>query len=593
MIEPNGVLRLYDYGLCVKKEEASIGTAHVDHIEGSPFYLPPERVVGAPEGEYSEIYSLGMVLFHMLAGKTYYSESEINDLVSKHISSLRISSVSTHLRHCNQRTIQIVDKMIKRRPNDRYHSFDGLRSDLEALIPLLGELRNDVFARNIELPPEAAANLIQAKKKNLKKKAIVAGVVAAVAIFAVIGWRVRSMLREKKIRAETRLQVSKSLSVSPDIENSAQTESQIKELVKKSFEENFAKEEALLAKFNEASAKNDALKTLHLSLSPASPPKTLSELDKDIKKEKDILTEKQRSSVNRNFDPDNARSEVIARKGLKEPLEEPKLPLGEAAKSFDEYLKKQVDEKFSVKILASRLTAIYNEYGGYRVGQFVKTTDAAALPVSGIFQWKKGGKVSIGGREILLDDIPHTERWKFNELACEKKTAVETDKVKVSFEKEKSKYAAELKKKEEDTFYRNLGYLKNDGGKYVSAKELTAEDVEKIKNEFEAKIKRKDDEIKQNIEKNFDVEAFYRKNGYCKVEGQWISHADALVKIVNQKRNSFNSDRNNKLAPIRGRLQKEIEKKIYTENNYVFYEEKWQAARPLIDRIVEEKIKSK
>jgi hypothetical protein len=481
--------------------------------------------------------------------------------------------------------------MIKRRPNDRYHSFDDLRNDLNALIPLLGELKNE--ARDIELPPKAAADLIQAEKKKLKKKAIIAGAVAAVAIFAVIGWHVRNMLREKKIREETRLQASKSLSVSPDIENPALTEPQIKELVKKSLEENFAKEEALLAKFDEASAKNDALKTLHLSSSPASPSKTLSELDKGIQKEKYLIVENQRSSVNRNFDSDNARSEVIAGKGLKEPLEEPKLPPGEAAKSFDEYLKKQADEKFSVKILASRLTAIYNEYGGYRVGQLVKTTDAAGLPVSGIFQWKKGGKVSIGGREILLDDIPHTERWKFNELACEKKTADETDKVKASFEKEKSKYAVEVRKKEEDSFYRNLGYLKNNGGKYVTAKELIAEDIEKIRNEFEAKIKRKDDEIKQNIEKNFNLEAFYRKSGYCKFEGQWISHADALIKTVNQKRNSFNTDRNNKLAPIRGRLQKEIEKKIYTENNYVFYEGKWQAARPLIDRIVKEKIRRK
>ncbi len=134
IVEENGNLKLYDYGLCVSISDMASGQAHSDQIEGSPFYLPPERVVGAPEGEYSEIYSLGMIVFHMIAGKTYYSESEIKELISKHVNSLRISSVENHLKHCNQETISIIDKMIKRRPNDRYHSFDLLKMDIDKAI---------------------------------------------------------------------------------------------------------------------------------------------------------------------------------------------------------------------------------------------------------------------------------------------------------------------------------------------------------------------------------------------------------------------------------------------------------------------------
>jgi len=127
MVEKNGNIRLFDYGLCKEISTLSdAGNQAEDQIEGSPFYLPPERIVGATEGEYSEIYSMGMLFFYMLAGRTYYSEAEVNDLVGKHLTAIRIVSTAPHLSNCNSKTISTIDRMIQRKPNMRMASLSVL-----------------------------------------------------------------------------------------------------------------------------------------------------------------------------------------------------------------------------------------------------------------------------------------------------------------------------------------------------------------------------------------------------------------------------------------------------------------------------------
>jgi serine/threonine-protein kinase len=95
-----------------------------DKIQGSPYYIPPERIVGAGESLCSEIYSLGMVLFHVLAGQTYYSAAELKKLVGKHVNSLRINNVASKLPGgMPPEFIKVLNKMINRTPRQRYQTY--------------------------------------------------------------------------------------------------------------------------------------------------------------------------------------------------------------------------------------------------------------------------------------------------------------------------------------------------------------------------------------------------------------------------------------------------------------------------------------
>jgi serine/threonine protein kinase len=131
IIDGDGNAHLFDYGLALEYEVAEFGNA-ADSIEGSPLYMPPERITGEPENMSSEIYSLGMVMFHALARKTFYTATGAYELAKKHVMSLRLAGVSNRLpSNVHPRISEIIDIMIARLPSDRYQTYKEVALDIQ------------------------------------------------------------------------------------------------------------------------------------------------------------------------------------------------------------------------------------------------------------------------------------------------------------------------------------------------------------------------------------------------------------------------------------------------------------------------------
>jgi serine/threonine-protein kinase len=124
MIDNNGNVKLIDYGLAMRVEKAASEDPSTDEIQGSPYYMPPERIVGSGEGQFSEIYSLGMVIYHVLAKQPFYSSDDIKKLVGKHVVSLRINNVMCKLpAQTNPDLAKMLTIMIDRDPRRRYQTY--------------------------------------------------------------------------------------------------------------------------------------------------------------------------------------------------------------------------------------------------------------------------------------------------------------------------------------------------------------------------------------------------------------------------------------------------------------------------------------
>jgi serine/threonine protein kinase len=122
LIDKDGNVHVIDYGLCVKIEEAT--NEGVETVDGSPLYMPPERICGMPENMSSEIYSLGMVMFHALARKTYYTATGAFEVSRKHVNSLRMANVLNRMPGtADPRIADILDNMIARAPAERYQTY--------------------------------------------------------------------------------------------------------------------------------------------------------------------------------------------------------------------------------------------------------------------------------------------------------------------------------------------------------------------------------------------------------------------------------------------------------------------------------------
>ncbi len=133
IIDDDDNVCLIDYGLCAKLENVEL-LNQGDDLQGSPHFLPPERIIGDPEDWRGEIYSLGMLMFYALSKQTYYSPTEISSLIKKHVVSLRFASVKTRLpSNVKNALSNIIDKMIARSPEKRYSSFVEVARELKVL----------------------------------------------------------------------------------------------------------------------------------------------------------------------------------------------------------------------------------------------------------------------------------------------------------------------------------------------------------------------------------------------------------------------------------------------------------------------------
>jgi serine/threonine protein kinase len=130
MIDPDKNVRLYDFGLCVPKDDSTDSDS--DMVQGSPLYMPPERIVGMEENMSSEIYSIGMVMYHALTRKTYYTASGAFELAKKHVTSLRTTSVAHKLpSYVNPLMANLLDRMLARIPKNRYQAFRDVAIDIK------------------------------------------------------------------------------------------------------------------------------------------------------------------------------------------------------------------------------------------------------------------------------------------------------------------------------------------------------------------------------------------------------------------------------------------------------------------------------
>ena len=78
MRETGGRIVLMDFGAGRQQGADAAGVA------GTPMYLAPEVLAGAPPTPASDLYSLGVLLFHLLTGKFPYSALDIDTLRAAH-----------------------------------------------------------------------------------------------------------------------------------------------------------------------------------------------------------------------------------------------------------------------------------------------------------------------------------------------------------------------------------------------------------------------------------------------------------------------------------------------------------------------------
>ena len=130
MLTKKGIAKLGDFGF-VKSSLDSILSPDGE-ILGTPDYISPEAASGDRTIDYrSDIYCLGVTLFHMICGAPpFYGSSE--DVLDSHIFH-KPPNIKDYCPEAPTKLCNIIYKMMEKDPDKRQQSFSEIMTELEAV----------------------------------------------------------------------------------------------------------------------------------------------------------------------------------------------------------------------------------------------------------------------------------------------------------------------------------------------------------------------------------------------------------------------------------------------------------------------------
>jgi tRNA A-37 threonylcarbamoyl transferase component Bud32 len=133
MVDParNDHVTLMDFGLVQAPGGSRI--TRTGFIMGTPDYMSPEQAKGDAIDRRTDIYSLGVTVYHMLTGEVPFAKSTPHAVLLAHIME-DPPSMSTSSVEISSEVEAVVRKSMAKDPNDRYEWAGELASDLDLAV---------------------------------------------------------------------------------------------------------------------------------------------------------------------------------------------------------------------------------------------------------------------------------------------------------------------------------------------------------------------------------------------------------------------------------------------------------------------------
>jgi serine/threonine protein kinase len=155
MISNCGVVKLTDFGLARAMDRGSI--TKPGFVKGKISYLAPELTYEAEPSAQTDVFSVGVVLWEVLAGEKLFKGKDPLKLVGT-IRDMDIPDLAGFRADLPERLREIIGKALRRNPIERYDSSRDMARDLAALLRTIEEATDShVIAQSVRWSREQLA----------------------------------------------------------------------------------------------------------------------------------------------------------------------------------------------------------------------------------------------------------------------------------------------------------------------------------------------------------------------------------------------------------------------------------------------------
>jgi serine/threonine protein kinase len=132
MLSSRGEVKVADFGLARIADDDSLNLTRVGITMGTPLYMSPEQVEGRRVDHRSDLYSLGVTAYHMLAGRPPFDGNTALNVAVQHLQT-EPTPLATHRSDLPEEFCAIVHKLLAKQPDDRFQSASELLGELRHL----------------------------------------------------------------------------------------------------------------------------------------------------------------------------------------------------------------------------------------------------------------------------------------------------------------------------------------------------------------------------------------------------------------------------------------------------------------------------
>jgi eukaryotic-like serine/threonine-protein kinase len=185
LLNGDGRAKVTDFGIARSLDVD--GVTQTGTVLGTSNYIAPEQASGRRVDQQTDVYSLGVVLYELLAGEVPFPGENFVTVALKHVNEPPPNLLDVR-RDVPARVAQAVDRALAKDPSRRFESMDAFAAELEACLMTLGQTHGDDDAATMITRP-AGRKSDRAVSTWAMAVAALGGIALAAVIVALIALR--------------------------------------------------------------------------------------------------------------------------------------------------------------------------------------------------------------------------------------------------------------------------------------------------------------------------------------------------------------------------------------------------------------------